>query len=112
MAIENGFQGTRAKNAAKDYWRRNVATFWNAPLPDRTFIDIDMKLEPRQRSFHMNGSYEMINSQTIPLYRIPLTGVGYWSNLKWTVNGNAHEPENRSGMFVFNFDPRFNRSKK
>jgi ABC-type transport system involved in multi-copper enzyme maturation permease subunit len=105
MAVENGFQGTSATNAQKDYWRRNVATFWNAPLPDRTFINIDMRLEPRQRSFHMNGSYEMINNQTIPLYRIPLTGVGYWSNLKWTVNGKAHKPENRSGMFVFNFDP-------
>ncbi len=105
MTIENGFQGTRAENAEKDYWRRNVATFWNAPLPDRTFIDIDMKLEPPQRSFHMNGSYEMINSQTIPLYRIPLTGVGYWSNLKWTLDGKPHTPENRSGMFVFNFDP-------
>jgi ABC-2 type transport system permease protein len=105
MMVENGFQGTRARNAAKDYWRRNVATFWNAPLPDRTFIDVDMKMEPRQRSFHLNGSYEMINKQTFPLYRIPLTGVGYWSNLKWTVNGKPHTPENRSGMFVFNFDP-------
>ena len=105
MTVENGFQGTKAENAEKNYWRQNVATFWNAPLPDRTFIDIDMMLKPQQRSYHMNGSYEMINHQTLPLYRVPLTGVGYWSNLKWTVNGKNYEPENRSGMFVFNFDP-------
>jgi ABC-2 type transport system permease protein len=112
MQVENGFQGTRARNAAKDYWRRNVATFWNAPLPDRTFINIDIKMEPRQRSFHLNGSYEMINNQKFPLYRIPLTGVGFWSNLKWTVNGKDHKPENRSGMFVFNFDPPLQQQQK
>ena len=95
----------KRKTQQKNYWRHNVATFWNAPLPDRTFIDIDMMLKPQQRSYQMNGSYEMINHQTFPLYRIPLTGVGYWSNLKWTVNGKNYAPENRSGMFVFNFDP-------
>jgi len=105
LKLEQGFQGSATRNAEKDYWRKNVATFINVPLPYLTRIDLDMRLQPATRSFQMQGSYEMINRLEKPLYRVPLTGVGRWRNLKWSVNGKPYKPENRSGMFVFVPEP-------
>ncbi len=112
IQVEQGFEGRAARNAEKDYWRRNLATFVNEPLPYRTQIDMDIRFEPAKRAFHLNGSYEMVNRLEKPLYRIPLTGVGKWSNLKWTINGKSFVPENRSGMFVFNLAPPLQSQEK
>jgi ABC-2 type transport system permease protein len=112
LKIENGFQGNAEENREKDYWRKNIATFVNEPLPYRTRIDMNIRLFPSTRSFQVAGSYDMINRLEKPLYRIPLTGVGHWKNLKWSVNGKAFQPENRSGMFVFDLEPPLQTQQK
>lgn len=104
VEVVKGFEGKAAKRAQKDYWRRNISTYWRAPLPDRTFIDLSLRFEPDHRAFTANGSYTLINNNSEPLYRIPVTGVGSWSHLRWTLNGNEAHPEDRSGLFVFSLD--------
>ena len=104
VRLEQGFQGRATRNAEKDYWRKNMASFANEPLPHRTRIDIDLRLEPSQRSFHIRGRYELQNRQEKNLYRVPFTGVGKWSNVRWKMNGKEYKPEERVGMFVFSPD--------
>jgi ABC-type transport system involved in multi-copper enzyme maturation permease subunit len=103
--VEQGFEGSVAKNAEKDYWRQNVGTPWNDRLPDRTLIDIDVRFEPERRFFRLEGSYGLVNRQDSALYQIPLSGIGRWRGLQWTLNGRTFTPENRSGLFVFALDP-------
>lgn len=101
IQLEQGFQGRASQNAEKDYWRKNMASFMNEPLPHPTRIEMDIRLEPATREFHVRGLYDLENRKEKPLFRIPLTGVGRWKNLRWSVNGKEYTPENRSGMFVF-----------
>lgn len=105
LQVEDGFEGSGARRMEKDYWRQNVATYWRAPLPDRTFVDLDLRFEPEQRAVTVRGVYKLINNNQEPLYRFPVTGMGQWEQLAWTFNGKAAHPENRSGLFVFPLDP-------
>ncbi len=100
-AVSNGFQGERMKQLEKDYWRDNTATWRDAPVPAIGAVDIDLELDPRERWFKTNGSYEIYNPRQEPVARIPLSAGVHWENLQWTLNGEPYEPEDRSRLFIF-----------
>jgi ABC-type transport system involved in multi-copper enzyme maturation permease subunit len=100
-AVADGFQGERAVEDAKDYWRENLATWRDAPPAAIASADIDLELEPAQRWFRTNGTFEIYNPHEEPLAQIPLTGGRHWENLEWTLDGEAYEPEDRSHLYVF-----------
>lgn len=99
--VWNGHQGKAQLKKEKDYWRRNLATWKGAPLPDILHVDIDMSLEPSKRSFALSGSYRLINRLDKPLVQIPLTGHQAWKNLRWTMDGDSTKPDDRLKLFVF-----------
>jgi hypothetical protein len=99
--INAGPQGARVEEWAKDYWRRNHATWLDAPLPDLARSDINLEVEPGKRWFHTRGSFELRNGTEQPLARIPLTGGPHWQEPRWTLNGEAYEPEDRQGLYLF-----------
>lgn len=105
ITMENGFEGAAALRHQKEYWSRNLSTYWHAPLPDRTFVDLDLRFDPQTRSYSAHGSYSLINNNHEPLFRFPVTGVGSWDHLHWTLNQKEYQPENRSGLYVFRLDP-------
>jgi ABC-type transport system involved in multi-copper enzyme maturation permease subunit len=100
-AVADGFQGERATESAKDYWRENLATWRDAPSPAIACADIDLELDPARRWFRTNGRFEIYNPHEEPLAQIPLTGGRHWENLEWTLDGEAYEPEDRSRLYVF-----------
>ncbi|TPW13100.1 MAG: hypothetical protein FD129_1335, partial [bacterium] len=99
--VWDGFQGKAELKKQKDYWRRNIATWKGAPLPDILHVDIDMSLAPSKRSFSLSGSYQLINRLDKPLAQIPLTGNPAWTNLRWTLNGDSTKPDDRLKLFIF-----------
>ena len=99
--ITNGFQGERAMERQKDYWRENVATWPDAPLPAMTTVEIDLKLDPPRRWFRTVGSYVLENPRKEPIERIPLTAGQHWQDIAWTLNGEPYEPADRSRLYVF-----------
>ena len=99
--INRGPQGVRIERWAKHYWQRNHATWLDAPVPDIAHVEIDLDLEPEERWFRTNGSYELVNRTNETLTRIPITGGPHWKNLRWSLNGASHEPQDREGLFVF-----------
>jgi ABC-type transport system involved in multi-copper enzyme maturation permease subunit len=102
--VDQGFQGEAAKKRQKDYWRHNLATWKDVPLPAITAVDIDLELEPAHRWFRVSGSYDLLNHRDAELRQVPLTGGDHWENLHWTMNGQDYEPENRSHLYVFTPD--------
>ena len=56
-----GDQGPDAEEAAKDYWRRNVATWTDFRMPSVSHVDLDVDLEPAGRAASVSGAYTFVN---------------------------------------------------
>jgi hypothetical protein len=100
--VDNGFQGENTKYLAKNYWRKNLATYRDWPLPELLNVDINVDLEPAQRSLKVNGLYEVINRHDKPIRQIPVSGGLHWKSIEWTLNKEAYSPENRENLYLFN----------
>jgi ABC-type transport system involved in multi-copper enzyme maturation permease subunit len=98
--VYTGFEGDVAKKRQKDYWRNNLATWKDAPVPALTALDLDLELDPPRHWFRVKGTYDLQNHRPEPLRQIPLTTGDHWENLTWTMNGADYEPENRSHLFI------------
>ena len=99
--VDRGFQGEAAKKLRKDYWRKNLATYKDWPLPDITAVDVAVDLEPSKGRLKVKGSYDLKNNRDKPMTQIPLTGGLHWESPTWTLLGQAYTPIDRSGLFVF-----------
>jgi ABC-2 type transport system permease protein len=103
--VNGGFEGGRAKKDQKDYWRRNIATWKDVPLPMVSAVDVDLELEPAQRTFRVKGTYDVINQRDTPLREIPVTAGAHWKNIEWTMEGQEYKPEDHSHLFIFKPKP-------
>ncbi|MXZ61309.1 MAG: hypothetical protein F4228_08895 [Acidobacteria bacterium] len=98
-----GYEGPDAEEARKDYWRRNVATWTDFRMPSVSHVELDVDLEPGERSASVSGAYTFFNHREAPYSRLPITA-GPWEPIEWTLDGEPHEPDDRSGLFVFTPD--------
>jgi ABC-type transport system involved in multi-copper enzyme maturation permease subunit len=99
--VNAGFEGGAAKKLAKDYWRKNVATYKDCPLPSVSHVDLAVNLEPSRRELSSRGTLHLVNRLDEPIERVPLTGGRHWRDVEWTVNGEPARPEDRSRLYVF-----------
>ena len=100
VGIQRGFQGDAVEKAAKDYWRKNVATWTDVEIPAVVAVELDLELEPEHRAFRSEGRYLILNHLDDPVARIPFTQDLTWDSLSWTLAGEPAEPENRAGLWV------------
>ncbi len=98
--VSKGPDGNAAEKIGKDYWKKNLATWRDAPFPWLKDADVDVTIEPAARRFHVAGSYLIRNHRDTTLRTIPLT-VGRWSNMRWTADGDSIAPDTASHLFVF-----------
>jgi ABC-type transport system involved in multi-copper enzyme maturation permease subunit len=101
LAVEDGFQGGAFEKKARDYWKQNLATWKDAPQPAIADVDLDLRIEPARHWLAVRGHYRLINDREEPLRQFALTGGLQWEKVRWTFNGKAYTPENRSGLYVF-----------
>ena len=101
LMVWRGFEGGPAKEKQKDYWRQNVATWTDAPLPALEHVVLDLVLVPAERTFRARGTYRLQNQRSQPLHQIALTAGLSWTHERWTLNGQSVEPEDRSRLQVF-----------
>ncbi len=97
---EAGRQGDAAEEAGKDYWRENVRTWTDFEMPSVSNVDMAIDLEPAERSASVEGEYTFHNHRDYAYDQIPITA-GQWDPIEWTLNGEEHEPDDRSDLFVF-----------
>jgi ABC-2 type transport system permease protein len=103
--VDRGFEGPATKKIQKDYWRKNIATWVDAPLPAISHVEIDLTVEPDRSAFRVKGTYDIVNHRDKTLRQIPLTAGDHWENVTWTLDGHAYEPDNRSHLYVFSPTP-------
>lgn len=99
--VEAGHGGEAAREREKDYWRRNVATFKDAPSPDISRVDLKVELYPDDHRMHVHGSYVLMNRTGRPLRHVLLTVGQHMRDLAFTVDDAPAAPENRAGLYVF-----------
>ena len=95
-----GYQGPDAEEAAKNYWRRNVATWTDFRMPSVSHVELDVDIEPVERSASVSGAYTFFNHRETAYPEIPITA-GLWDDVAWTLDGEPYEPDERAGLFVF-----------
>jgi ABC-2 type transport system permease protein len=98
--VSAGPDGARAEKVGEDYWKKNLATWWNAPTPWVKDADLDIRLEPAQRAWQVTGSYLVVNHRDTVLQRLPLT-VGRWTKMRFTADGDSIQPDTASHLYVF-----------
>ena len=95
-----GDQGPGAEEAARNYWRRNVATWTDFRMPSVSHVELDVDLEPSARTASVSGAYTFVNHRDHAYPELPITA-GLWAPIEWTLDGEPYEPDDRSGLFVF-----------
>ncbi|HXO21889.1 MAG TPA: M1 family aminopeptidase, partial [Thermoanaerobaculia bacterium] len=101
LAVFHGFQGGVAEKQGRDYWKQNLATWKDVPLPALAAVDVDLTLEPARRWLRSRGTYELVNDQDGPLKSFAMTGGPHWRHVRWTLAGKAYKPDDRSNLWVF-----------
>jgi hypothetical protein len=101
LELSWGRDGEASKKQAKDYWRKNVATYRDARVPDLKHVSIDLELFPDRGRYRMEGTYDLVNSAEEPLREILVTAGQHWEGLSWTFDDNPYQPADRSRLFVF-----------
>lgn len=103
-AVAGGPGGDAAEQDAEDYRRAHRDTWRLAPVPGMAGVDLEIVFEPEDRRFEVSGRFTVINHHDEPLARIPVTFGAHFRGLTWTLEGQAHEPEARAGLAVFEPD--------
>jgi ABC-2 type transport system permease protein len=101
LEISWGYEGGAAKKQEKDYWRKNMATYRDARIPDLKHVALELDLHPERSRFHAKGTYDLINPGERPLEEILLTGAPHWEKLSWTMDDKPYSPQNSAGLCVF-----------
>ena len=105
MQVRDGFQSERTEDAAKDYWRKNFATYRDWKTPAVEHVDVDLRLEPADRAFEVSGHYRFQNHRDQDLRELLITPGPHFEDLEFTLDGEVTLPEDRSGLRVFRLDP-------
>ena len=74
LEVSWGHEGGAAKKMAKDYWRKNLATYRDAKLPDITHVDLDLELFPETSRLPRLRHLRPGQPADTPLREIVLTG--------------------------------------
>ncbi|MDH4036004.1 MAG: M1 family aminopeptidase [Candidatus Krumholzibacteria bacterium] len=99
--VHSGLEGGVARKDAKEYWAKNLKTWFDVPLPDIARADIDVKVDPAKHWIASRGTFTLVNPFDDPLSQIPLTTGLFWENVTWTMNGEDYTPEDNRYLVVF-----------
>ena len=100
VAVLDGFEGGVTKKRQKDYWKQNLGTWKDSPIPALEAVDLDVTLEPERRWFHTRGTYRLWNDRAAALPRFAMTVDPDWRHVTWTLDGKPYQPEERTGLYV------------
>jgi len=99
--VSQGSGGRAAEKAGKEYWGKNLKTWFDAPLPDIARLDVRVKVNPSGHWIESEGVLTLVNGLDTTLAQIPLSGGMHWKNLAWTMNRAGYKPDNREHLYVF-----------
>ena len=96
----SGYQRPGVGDWRGDYWERNFATWNGFEMPSVSHVDLDLEIEPAERSIAVEGAYTFLNHRDQAYEELPITA-GPWDPIEWTLAGEVYEPDNRDNLFIF-----------
>ena len=99
VLVRNGFEGDVVDEIQKNYWRGNMATWRSALTPNIQHADLDVELEPERRFFSVEGSYVLVNDESVAIDHFPVT-LGPWEDVQWSLGERADAVDNSAGLWV------------
>ncbi len=99
--VSQGPDGSRAEKMRKDYWKKNLATWRDAPFPWLKDVDVDLAIDPAARRYRVSGSYLIQNHRDTTLRTIPLTVGTRGREMQWTADGDSIAPDTASHLYLF-----------
>jgi len=111
-AMRAGPDGGPTRRQAKDYWKQNISTWKDQPVPALDQVTATIDLHPETRSFRVRGEYLLRNRSEQPMEAVPLSVLPHLQVSRWTVDGLELTPvkpidrqgrpsiEDRSGLMV------------
>ena len=93
LEVSWGHEGGAAKKQAKDYWRKNLATYRDAKVPDLKHVDLHLDLFPERSRYHVTGTFDLVNQTEQPLREVLLTGGLHWEKLSLDPRRPAVHPD-------------------
>ncbi|MGI9519433.1 MAG: ABC transporter permease, partial [Pirellulaceae bacterium] len=120
--VNQGYQGKIVEDLEKKYWQQNYATWAKTKPPAVSGVDIKLDIEPDQQSLQVEGTLRLTNDREESISRFALTTGTHWKDVAWRLGDTFttdeqtpgfpdgselpdYEPENRSGLYFFSFDP-------
>lgn len=103
--VHASFQSKAAENRERDYWRKNILTWLDAPQPYLAGVDLDLTLDPDASAFSVAGSFDLFHDGEAPLERFALSIGDHFQDVTWTLNGSDFEADDRARLVVFPLDP-------
>ncbi len=100
LRVHEGYQGEVMKKKQKDYWKKNIETYKDAPAPELAGVDMDMNLDPGRRALAVKGWYDVVNHTGKPMRTFPVTVNPGWKDLHWTLDGDSVATENRASLHI------------
>ena len=101
LEVSWGHGGGIAKKQEKDYWRKNIATYRDARVPDLKHVELELDLFPERSRYHAQGTFDLVNPSDQPLDEVLLTAGPHWEKLSWTMEGQPFTPKNNAGLYIF-----------
>jgi ABC-type transport system involved in multi-copper enzyme maturation permease subunit/phage-related protein len=99
--VDEGRGGDGREKREKDYWRKNLATWRDAKSPTIVDAVLDIELEPERSFLRVRGEYQLVNDHAEALKRFAVTPDFAYEEFEWKLDGVETEPEDRSGLRVF-----------
>ena len=100
VGVRSGYQRSGVGDWRGDYWEQNFGIWNGSEMPSVSHVDLDLEIEPSERSIAVTGAYTFFNHRDYAYDALPITA-GPWHPIEWTLSGESYEPEDRSGLFVF-----------
>ena len=98
--IDEGVDGRRAREKAKDYWRLNTASWAAVPPPALVHVDARVDLEPSLSRMRVRGVFDVENRAGDAVRRLPFTVGPGFEGVAWSIEGVPVEHEDRAGLHV------------
>ncbi|MFN8858361.1 MAG: ABC transporter permease/M1 family aminopeptidase [Planctomycetaceae bacterium] len=86
-AMRRGPEGGPAQRQQKDYWKQNISTWRDTPVPALDRVTAQVDLFPETRSFHVKGEYLLHNRSEKPMDAVALSLMPHIDVQTWTVDG-------------------------
>jgi ABC-type transport system involved in multi-copper enzyme maturation permease subunit len=91
-AMRRGPEGGPSRRQQKNYWRQNISTWRDSPVPALDHVTAQVDLFPETRRLHVQGEYLLRNRSDQPMDAVALTIASHLEVRTWAVDGTTLTP--------------------